>query len=641
VLRRALLASIVLWMSAACGDDPAVPATPAPADEVCAEGETATADGCEIARPAGACPAGTREALGSEACTPVGVAACGPGFEAHPSGWGCLPVIAEVACTGATREILGQAGCAPIGDCDAAFPPAGATHTVDAALPDAAVDATHFNSLAAALAAAPPGSTIAVERGLYAESVDVTQDVAIVGRCAASVVIEGAEGEPVVKVTGGEVSLRGLTLAGGTRGLRAEGLARVKLADALLEDNRTSGIDAFDGAEIDGERVVVRGTFEAARGQLVNGVLADAARVRLVETVVAGAADAAIGTTGGGRVRLERTIVRGPVPRTDGVGGLGVRAFEGARVEMMESAVIGARGVAILAGSPKTAIVVERSTIAGTRLDDRPGLETGTAISIQSGASLTFKGATVADSPGAGIAVRKGMASAAIERSVVVNITGDAIVGSGVGVFASESSRVSVIDSAIVLSTFSGVTVDLKDAELTMRRSLVADTRAARGGGKVPADSGGYSLLVNRGGAATVHESTLVDARDLGAVAGAEGSILRLERTLVARTSADSEGRFGHGLLSLLGGRVFTDGVVVAENAGAGLLFDRGGGIIRKTAVLGNEIGIHVQEGAELIEGDPDDEATHPLDVWVSTDTRFVGNASRVGSGQLAVPKLL
>ncbi|MBX3258767.1 MAG: hypothetical protein KF782_03555 [Labilithrix sp.] len=638
--RRPLLASLVLCLVAACGDDPAPPAEAPPDEPACPEGEMATPEGCAIARPAGPCPAGTREALGSEACAPVGVASCADGFEAHPSGWGCRPVLPTAACAGATREILGRSGCAPIGDCGAAFPPAGTTHTVDAALPDEAVDATHFKSLAAALAAAPSGATIAVERGRYAESVRLTKAVTIVGRCAASVVLEGSAGAAVVTVSDRAASLRGVTLAGGSRGLRAEGTARVTLEDALFEDNAIAGIDAFDGAEVDAARVVVRGTREESRGAITNGVLADAAAVRLVDSVVAGAADAGLGTTGGGSLRLERVIVRNTVPRSDGVGGLAVRAFLGAKVELIESAVVGARGAAILGGGRRTAIVLERSSVVDTRLDDRPGLQTSTGISIQDGAALTLSGATVADGFGAGVAVRKGAASASIDRSVVVNIGADGVSGNGVGLVVSDVSRVEMSDSAVVAATLSGVMVDLEGAELTIERSIVAESRRSPGGGKVPANSGGYAVIVNRGAVATVRGSTLVDVQDLAAAAAVEGSILRIERTLVARTKSDAKDRFGHGLVALLGGRLLVEGATVEANAGVGLLFDRGGGVVRDSVVLGNAIGVHAQEGAELIEGDPGDDATDPRDVWISPDTRFIGNATRVGSGSLAVPQL-
>lgn len=641
MVRRASLTAVVFALAAACGDDPApAPAPPTPGPPACAEGERATPDGCEIARPIAPCPPGTREALGSEACAPVGVAACAAGFEPHPSGWGCRPVMPKTACVGATREALGQTACVAVGDCAAAFPPAGATYFVDAALPDGSVDATHHKSIAAALAAAPAGATIAVEAGRYAESLLVTKDVTIVGRCPAQVVIEGADVEPVVKVLDRRLSLRGVTLSRGRRGLRAEGPARVTLADAVIEDSLVAGIDAFDGPEIEAARVVVRGTREGAAGQITNGVLADFATVRLVDSVVAGAADAGIGVTGGGSARLERSVVRDPVPRSDRVGGSAVRAFLGARVDLVEGALVGARGVAIVAGSRSTRIGLERSSVVDTRLDDRPGLETSTSVSVQDGASLSMTDVTVADVPGSAIAVRKPDTKGTLTRTVVVNVTADRITGGGGGVSVTDKARLTLTDSAVIDTIFSGVTADLAGAELTMERSLVAGTKPARGGGKVPPDTGGYGVLANRGGSAVVRDSTLVDARDLGAIAAVEGSTLRVERTLVARTKKDGQDRFGHGLLALLGGRLFTDGAVVEANAGAGLLFDRGGGVVRGTTVLANEIGIHVQEGAELLEGDPGEGELEDNAVWVTPDTRFVRNLTRVGSGQLAVPQV-
>ncbi|HSO33468.1 MAG TPA: hypothetical protein VLT33_13130, partial [Labilithrix sp.] len=141
--------------------------------------------GCTEILPAAAasCPARSMPVLGKTACAPVAAAACAAGFETAPGGWGCRAVAAS-ACTGATMEVLGLATCAPVGDCNAAFPPAGSTHFVDAAFTAGQIDGAHFKTLGAALAAAPAGAVIAVQAGSYAEVLAPARSLKIVGRCA-------------------------------------------------------------------------------------------------------------------------------------------------------------------------------------------------------------------------------------------------------------------------------------------------------------------------------------------------------------------------------------------------------------------------------------------------------------------------
>lgn len=94
------------------------------------------------------------------------------------------PATPAVACTGATRERLGDAACVPVGDCNAPFPPAGAL-LVDDDFTAAQIDATHFRSVGAALAAAPAGGVVAVDAGRY-------EDVVIDASAGAGVFVEAS-----------------------------------------------------------------------------------------------------------------------------------------------------------------------------------------------------------------------------------------------------------------------------------------------------------------------------------------------------------------------------------------------------------------------------------------------------------------
>src|SRR5205823_3841223 len=106
--------------------------------------------------------------------------------------------------------------CVQVSDCNAAFPPAGATIFVDAAFAAGQIDATHFATIADAVAAAPSGAIIAVESGTYSETVMLKhRKVSIVGRCADKVVmkqLDGVIGSGIEVGTNDDALLKNLTM---------------------------------------------------------------------------------------------------------------------------------------------------------------------------------------------------------------------------------------------------------------------------------------------------------------------------------------------------------------------------------------------------------------------------------------------
>ena len=166
---------------------PTDPGVAVPADAFCADG-FAPLDGgagCAPVITTQTCKPGTRATIASATCVPVGVVTCPAGFARDATGWGCDAVLPPTACAigSGTRERLGTTTCVAVSDCNAAFPPAGASIFVDAALTDAQLDATHFRTIADAVAAAPAGATIAIESGTYVEKVVLAhRKVSLVGR---------------------------------------------------------------------------------------------------------------------------------------------------------------------------------------------------------------------------------------------------------------------------------------------------------------------------------------------------------------------------------------------------------------------------------------------------------------------------
>lgn len=643
----ALVLLSFLLLGVACGGDGGATAAPpgpaAPAGATCEAGERTVADGCEPIVSEAACGPGARAAVGSATCEAVGPAACPAGFVAHASGWGCRPVIAPERCEGAMREALGSPACVPVGDCSVTSPPAGASVFVDASFTDDALDATHVRTIGAAVTAASAGATIAIAPGTYPENVALGKAVTLVGRCAEKVIVEASVGSPAIAVNGAKVALRGMTVRGGSTGLYAVALgADVTVADAVLEKNQRAGIEAFEEAKVSAKGVVIRDTTPSAASSTTNGIFTDAgATVRLEDGVVSGAADAGVGATGSSAITLVRSVVRDTVPRPDGVGGTGARAFERGTVELVESAIVASRGTALIAGRTKAVAKIVRSSVVDTKLDDRPGLNSGTAVSITDGASLEVEGSTVADNAAAAFAIAKEGTRAKIANTAIVATKPLGEAGAGVGLLARGGASVELVSSAVVESAFAALQASDAGTTLVIDRSLVAKTAPSSGSRKIPEGSGGTALAVIRGGSAVLRASTIDAAREAAIAAANEGSTLELESTLVTGTLPNAKGAFGHGVLALLGARVGVARSVVERSAAVGVVFADASGSVRRSTVRHNAIGIHAQQGSTIVESEAVPEAITGGEVVVTTDSRFTDNASKVGSGVVPLPNVV
>src|SRR5205823_515143 len=133
----------------------------------------------------------------------------------------------------------------PIGDCNAPFPPPQATLFVD---PNGPSDATHFQSIEAAVLAAPAGATVAVEAGTYVEALQPLRDVEVVGRCAEKVIVQSpGMNNSGVRIKGLTASVSGLTLRGHYTGAAVSNAGKLTVTNCLFDSNRTLGV-TVDGA---------------------------------------------------------------------------------------------------------------------------------------------------------------------------------------------------------------------------------------------------------------------------------------------------------------------------------------------------------------------------------------------------------
>lgn len=616
-------------------------AAPSPAATSCEEGDVLQDGACRPLLPAMSCPPATRAALGSSTCAPVGPTACAAGFTAHASGWGCVPVLPAGPCKGATRESLGSTSCVPVGDCSGPFPPASATVFVDASFGAGQVDATHFASLRAAVDAAPANATIAVSAGTYAEALDVKRAVTLVGRCADEVILDAATGAAAI-TTSTELAVSGITVRGGTVGLAVGPATHVSLADVVLEQNLRAGISATDGAIVDVARSVIRDTRAASRSDVTNGVFVDVgAKVTLDESAVVGAADAGVGATGDGIITLRRTVVRDVVKRGDGVGGSGARAFEGARVSLEESAVTGAIGAGLLVGKTKGAMLLVRSTVSGTKLDPRFPEGFASAASVTMTGTLDATDSTFADNAFTGVAVNHAGSRATLDNCVVIGTVPAGDSGFAISASASNGAVLKAKSSAFVGSAGIAMYALHADSTLQLDESLVSGVAFTAGGTALAAGHGGTAIAAIDAAHASLASSTIQGCHELALGALEAGTTMLVERTLVTDTKPNIGGLFGHGVVARRKAEVTIRRSVIEKNTGIGVAFAGATASMRGSLVRDNAVGIHVQEGSVLEGGAEAPSPLAPLVVFVTDDTRFDGNTTRVGSGLVPLPDVL
>lgn len=645
--------------------------------------------GCEAVLPSGDCPPGTRAQLGAETCANVGVATCPTGFEADPSGWGCREVLPAAPCAGATMEWLGERDCHPVGDCGAPFPPAAATIFVDSRFTSAQLDSTHFRAIAAALAAAPAGATIAVDEGQYVEALTPTRPVSLVGRCAQRVTLQspGANNPGVAVRQAIAVTVSGLTLTGHYTGFYVEKGGTLTARQCVLEANRVMGVHVIGaGSKAQVSETVVRDTINPS-GIFGRGANAETGgALVLTHTALVRNASIDVCASGtGASATVTDSVLSGTGPSSSGRSGLGVYAPDGASVTLVRAAVIGNRetGVAAVNGST---VAVSESVVSGTRsLDDGSA---GYGLLVQFG-TLTLDRVTFADNHGFAVALRGAGATGHVTGSVMRGTLPDGS-GLGTGLEITDGASADATDVALVHSAggalfvsqqgkltatgllvrdtvgttawddprgaevASGGCLDLKDSTLVENQGISLMAIQAAGdpaaceahvattviGPTRPSALGinGVGLVV-QGGRLTWEQGAIFQSHLAGAIVSNGQATLR--RLLVydsAREQATE--RYGHGVFVEPGGAlVFEDSECRGAEA-VGLAFSGASGVLLGDRVIGNAIALHVQDGSVLSEVTPPLPAPGAMDVLVSTTTEFVDNVTRLGTGVVPVPPL-
>lgn len=691
----------LLFTCVACSSDPDPAAAPAPvtppAANPCADGFALDADGACVDVPAPAsCPGGTRPRVGSSSCEPVGwVAACPAGTTRDVSGFGCADVAPPAPCTGATREAVGAPACVPVGDCTGAFPPAGAI-VVDASLADAQVDATHVKTLAAGVAAAGDGATIAIAIGTYEEAVTIEKRVTVVGRCAAKVEIKSPAGsvKAGIEVLATGVIVRGVTLTGHVDGVAVKSSGEATIEDVVVRDSRYAGLYVEGGrATIRRTKVEdtvpqadARGGFDLAVGVGAEATMTDGTLSGGVQAVLAGADS---------KVTLTRVVVTRQAPNpSSNVRATGVVAIGGAHltvaqsilrdmttdsaaaaeddgvVELTETIVrdvhIGgsaARGYGVTATYGghvvlRSSMIANVANTAALSRDDKSTLELSSVAIVAPAPVGNPVGAGTSDGKGGGIAV-SGKGKATLDNTVILGAWGVAAFADAGGFLELKRSLLDATrgtsgadptrSTAVGFVVLNGASATVADVSITRTSGagvslgkgskLNGDHLLVRGVAEGQTDGAGEGIGVGPGSALDL-EASVIDGATTSGLLIQEGSatLVRFVRSSVHGTKMARSG-FGHGVTLGVGARLVLSGTSLVDNPGIGLAVDGGKALVDAVTIARNGVGVHAQNGSFLVERDDADADTlGDGEVRVATTTRFSSNAARVGSGIVPLP---
>jgi hypothetical protein len=541
---------------------------------------------CAPVVPAARCPAGAMPRLGKSDCAPVGWLSCDAGFVADDAGWGCEAVLAPLArdggsaCSGATREALGRAGCAPVGDCsDAGFPPAGATVFVDDSY--AVVDATHFRTIAAAMNAAPPGATIAIESGSYREALVPNRPLNLVGRCPATVRLTTDGGSAALSVLGPvDVGIARMTISGALLAVRAENGARVTGRSLVLEGNRRSAIRVTDPAtHLTLDDSVVRATQpDPGTGILGEGITATlGAQLTLDDVALVGNRENGM-VLDGAATHLDgtRVVIQSTRPRTTSDRlGAGLTVQHGSTADLREVALVDNQGAGLLVTESGSRATVNGFVIHGTR----PGLDElgadlsagaaargGGHVELGAGAVLasTFR-ALDADGAGSRVtlsgAVIRGVTSP-VPNASAVSVTGAASVGldhvvvteiASTGIWAATGGTATLDDVLVSQPPAEGLRSEARGAIIA--RHVTVDRAVAAA-----------ALVCDPGSTVALTDSLLLESR--WAAQAVDGGSASLERCVLDGDAAAA--------LHASGGAIAATAVTVRDG-GEGAVAERGG----------------------------------------------------------------
>jgi hypothetical protein len=199
-----------------------------------------------------------------------------------------------------------------------------------------------------------------------------------------------------------------------------------------------------------------------------------------------------------------------------------------------------------------------------------------------------------------------------------------------VGMSADVNATITVDDVAIMNTMLTAVSAG-NGSSITGKGLYVRDVTATDPVGT------GAGIAVGDGGTVDLDASAIVDSTTSGVLAthGGDASV-RLTRSTIHGTRAAKQG-YGHGVVVAAGASALLESTSIFDNAAIGVAASGGRARLVSSVVANNPVALQVQDGSFVVES-ADDADLADNEVRVSPDSRFVGNATKVGAGVIPLP---
>jgi hypothetical protein len=202
----------------------------------------------------------------------------------------------------------------------------------------------------------------------------------------------------------------------------------------------------------------------------------------------------------------------------------------------------------------------------------------------------------------------------------------------GFGIFVNTGASANVTGVSLLRNRIASVLVIAADSNASLTDVLIGDSLNDNGGF-------GRGVDVQGGARADLTRSAVARSHDVGVIVFDPGSEATLTDSVIGVTTLDQNGLFGDGIVGATGVRFAMTRSTVHHNAAIAFGVSASAAFILDCFLSQSAVGIHVQDGSVLVEGN--EPSPDPLAVVVSPGTRFVGNQARVGSGNVALPSVV
>ena len=256
--------------------------------------------------------------------------------------------------------------------------------------------------------ATPNGFTIALSKGTFNETIEISKRQHVVGACARETILNGASTSvsQIVDITGsGESSVRDITITGSSVGIWVWNAASMVTIDGVNIDAATSAGLLVDDSVVEATGIRIGATQLNSRGATGRGVeCSGGAQLTLEDAYLTGNHEASLNVTDEGTaLSVRRTIIADTRGIDAGTAGRALRTQEGARTVLEQVWVSGSRETALYATGGSTELELTDVVVRATTPNDRGN--GGWGISIQAGAKLQASRVSVSGSTEGGVVV--------------------------------------------------------------------------------------------------------------------------------------------------------------------------------------------------------------------------------------------